>query len=308
MHATAVLPPSRNNHTDIYNDAMLLRSLTILLLLSVISFAVEPISLKVMSFNLRYATAKDGENHWDKRRELLLDTVRREQPDLLGTQETLALQRDYLAEKLDGYEALGVGRDDGTERGEMTAILWKKDRFEKLDAGHFWLSETPDKIGSKSWDTSLPRMATWIKLRDRRQPDARPIFWLNTHFDHVGKIARVESAKLLRKQLLALGKDCALIVTGDFNAAEDSEPYRALFGEAAGQVSPVLDTYRKRHPEHGKAEGTFNGFKHDATTGARIDWIGVSPEFKISSAEINHHHDQGRTPSDHFPITAVVEY
>lgn len=286
---------------------MLLRSLTICLLLAVSSIAAEPTSLKVMSFNLRYATAKDGENHWDKRRELLLDTVRREQPDLLGTQETLALQRDYLAQNLDGYEALGIGRDDGSERGEMTAILWKKDRFEKLAAGHFWLSETPDKIGSKSWDTSLPRMATWIKLRDRRLPDARPLFWINTHFDHMGKTARLESAKLLRKQLITLGKDCTLVVTGDFNAAEDSPPYRALFGEVEGQASPVVDTYRKLHPESGKNEGTFNGFKHDATTGARIDWIGVSPEVKIKSAEINHHHDNGRTPSDHFPVTAVLE-
>jgi endonuclease/exonuclease/phosphatase family metal-dependent hydrolase len=286
---------------------MFLRSLTICLLLAANALAAEPTSLKVMSFNLRYATAKDGDNHWDKRRELLLDTVRREQPDLLGTQETLALQRDYLAENLDGYEALGVGRDDATERGEMTAVLWKKERFEKLDAGHFWLSETPDKIGSKGWDTSLPRMATWLKLRDRRQPDARPIFWLNTHFDHVGKIARVESAKLMRQKLLTLGKDCALVMTGDFNSAEDSAAYRELFGEVAGQASPVIDTYRKVHPERGKNEGTANGFKLDATTGARIDWIGVSPDFKISAAEINHHHDKGRTPSDHFPITAVIE-
>jgi len=286
---------------------MLLRMLMICLLLSVPTLAAEPMSIKVMSFNLRFATAKDGENHWDKRRELLLDTIRRAQPDLLGTQETLALQRDYLAQNLDGYEALGIGRDDGTERGEMTAILWKKERFEKLAAGHFWLSETPDKIGSKSWDSSLPRMATWIKLRDRRQPEARPILWINTHFDHIGKTARLESAKLLRQQLQTLGKDCTLTVTGDFNAAEDSEPYRTLFGEVAGQTSPLVDTYRKLHAERGMHEGTFNGFKHDATTGARIDWIGVSSDVKIKAAEIDHHQLNGRTPSDHFPVTAVLE-
>ena len=135
----------------------------------------------------------------------------------------------------------------------------------------------------------------------------RPIFWLNTHFDHVGKTARLESAKLLRQRLLTLGKDCTLVVTGDFNTAEDSEPYRALFGEVAGQVSPVIDTYRKFHPERGQNEGTFNGFKHDSTTGPRIDWIGVSPDLKITAADINHNHDQGRTPSDHFPVTAVLE-
>ena len=129
---------------------MFTRLLTIWGLLAASAAAAEPAALKVMSFNLRYATAKDGENHWDKRRELLLDTIRRERPDLLGTQETLALQRDYLAKNLDGYEAVGIGRDDGTERGEMTAVLYKKERFEKHSAGHFWLSETPEKIGSKS--------------------------------------------------------------------------------------------------------------------------------------------------------------
>jgi endonuclease/exonuclease/phosphatase family metal-dependent hydrolase len=286
---------------------MLLRAFVIWFILAAVSIAAEPTSVKVMSFNLRYATAKDGDNHWDKRRELLLDTIRRAQPDLLGTQETLALQRDYLAKNLDGYEALGIGREDGSERGEMTAIFWKKDRFEKLSAGHFWLSETPDKVGSRSWDSSLPRMATWIKLRDRRQPDAQPIFWINTHFDHIGKTARLESAKLLREQLLTLGKDCALVVTGDFNATQDSAPYQALFGDQQGQHAPVIDTYRKLYPQQGKNEGTFNGFKHDATTGERIDWIGVSPDFKITAAEINHDHDHGRTPSDHFPVTAVLE-
>jgi endonuclease/exonuclease/phosphatase family metal-dependent hydrolase len=284
-----------------------LRLLASCALLCSLAQGAEPLTIKVMSFNLRYATAPDGENHWDKRRALLLDTIRRAEPDLLGTQETLALQRDYLAEKLDGYEALGIGREDGTERGEMTAILWKKDRFEKLCAGHFWLSETPDKVGSKSWDSSLPRMATWIKLRDRCKPEERPLLWINTHFDHRGKVARIESAKLLRAQLRVLGKDCALVVTGDFNAAEDSEPYRSLFGDEAGQASPLVDTYRQRHPERGRHEGTYNGFKHDATDGARIDWIGVSPDVKIQAADIDHHHDNGHTPSDHFPVTAVLE-
>ncbi len=210
---------------------MLLRMLMICLLLSVPSLAAEPMSIKVMSFNLRFATAKDGENHWDKRRELLLDTIRRAQPDLLGTQEMLALQRDYLAQNLDGYEAFGIGRDDGTERGEMTAILWKKDRFEKMAAGHFWLSETPDqnrqqKLGFESaTDGDLDQIA-------RSPPaEARPILWINTHFDHIGKTARLESAKLLRQQLQTLGKDCTLTVTGDFQCRRRFRTLsRALWG------------------------------------------------------------------------------
>src|SRR5690348_4536765 len=102
--------------------------------------------LRVMSFNIRYGTAKDGENHWDKRHQFLLETIQAFDPDLLGTQETLAFQREYLAEKLKVYDIFGVGRDDGREAGEMAALFYKRDRFEKLDGGNFWLSETPDQV------------------------------------------------------------------------------------------------------------------------------------------------------------------
>src|SRR5688572_30355099 len=125
-------------------------------------------TLRVMSFNIRYGTAKDGPNHWDLRRDLLVDTIRKFDPDLLGTQETLLEQAEYLAEKFPQYDWLGVGRDDAKRKGESVAIFWRKDRFEKLDAGHFWLSETPEVPGSKSWDTALTRMTTWVKLRDKK--------------------------------------------------------------------------------------------------------------------------------------------
>src|SRR5690242_18659922 len=118
--------------------------------------------LRVMSYNIRYGTAPDGENHWDRRKDFLAETIRVFAPDLLGTQETLAAQRDLLAEKLPEYDHLGVGREDGRDQGEMAALFYKRDRFEKLGGGHFWLSETPDKPGSKSWDSALPRMVTWV--------------------------------------------------------------------------------------------------------------------------------------------------
>lgn len=262
--------------------------------------------VRVMSFNIRYGTAKDGENHWDRRKEFLIATIRAFDPDLLGTQETLGFQRDYLAEKLQGYDFLGVGRNDGREDGEMMALYYRKTRFEKLAAGHFWLSETPDKIGSKSWDSSLPRMVTWVKLRDRRRPDSPPLAFFNTHFDHLGVTARLESAKLLRKQLITLGKDCSLVVTGDFNADAASDPYAALFQEASGAASPVVDTYRIAHPQRVPAEGTFSSFKADSITGPRIDWIGASRDWRVVSAAIDRTARDGRTPSDHFPINAVL--
>lgn len=265
-----------------------------------------PGDIRVMSFNIRYGTAKDGENHWDRRKEFLVETIREFDPDLLGTQETLGFQKDYLAEHLPGYEALGVGREDGGQKGEMTALFYRRDRFRALDSGHFWLSETPDVIGSKSWDSSLPRMVTWVKLRDARRPDAPPLLLLNTHFDHIGQQARLESAKLIRSQVgkLAAGSG-SIIVTGDFNAGEGSDPYRALF-ETRPDAPPLIDSYRAAHPERQPNEGTFSGFKATGTAGERIDWIAVSPDWQVLSATINHTARDGRTPSDHFPVAAVL--
>jgi endonuclease/exonuclease/phosphatase family metal-dependent hydrolase len=262
--------------------------------------------VRVMSFNIRYGTARDGENHWDKRKEFLLETIKAFNPDLLGTQETLAFQRDYLAEHLPGYGVLGVGRDDGKEAGEMMALYWRKERFEKTDGGHFWLSETPDTVGSKSWDAALPRMVTWVKLRDRKAPDAKPVLFLNTHFDHRGKQARLESSKLLRQRIDEMGQGCSVIVTGDFNAGEGSEPYQALFGSQDDKESSLVDTFRVAHPERGPEEGTFTGFRATATGGPRIDWIAVSRDWTVGEAAIDRTSRDGRTPSDHFPVTAVL--
>lgn len=266
----------------------------------------EAPELRVMSFNIRYGTAPDGENRWELRKDFLVETIRGFQPDLLGTQETLTFQRDYLAEKLPEYGVLGIGREDGKERGEMTAVFWRRDRFEVLDSGHFWLSATPEVPGSKSWDSALPRIVTWVKLRDRKQPQSPPILWMNTHFDHRGAEARCQSARLLRKKLAELGRGASLIVTGDFNAGEGSEPYKLLFGDAEDGPSPVVDTYRAAHPQKTDQEGTFCGFRPENITGARIDWIACSRDWNVVAAEIDRTARDGKTPSDHFPVLAIV--
>jgi endonuclease/exonuclease/phosphatase family metal-dependent hydrolase len=262
--------------------------------------------VRVMSFNIRYGTANDGENHWDRRQEFVVETIRAFDPDLLGTQETLGFQRDYLAENLSGYGHLGVGRDDGKDEGEMMALFYKLDRFEQLDGGHFWLSETPEVIGSKSWDSSLPRMVTWVKLRDRKNTSAPPVAFFNTHFDHRGQEARLESARLLRRRIAAIGEACSVIVTGDFNTAEGSEPYTALFDPMQDDQSPVVDTYRAVHSARDGHEATFSGFKAGTTSGSRIDWIGASRDWEVVSAAIDRTSRDGRTPSDHYPVTAVL--
>jgi acetyl esterase/lipase len=269
--------------------------------------AAKP-DIRVMSFNIRYGTAQDGANHWDRRKEFLVETIRTFDPDLLGTQETLGFQRDYLAKALPEHDVLGVGRDDGKERGEMTALYYRRDRFEKLDEGHFWLSETPGKPGSKSWDSAITRMVTWVRLRDRRQAGGPPLVFFNTHFDHMGAAARLESAKLLRRQIADVARGQSVIVTGDFNTGEESPPYQALFGAINDEPSPIVDTFRLTNPDRRPDEGTFSSFKGDRVVGARIDWIAASRDWQIRSAAIDRTAREGSTPSDHFPVTAILRW
>lgn len=261
-------------------------------------------ALRVMSFNIRYGTADDGPDAWPQRREFVLDVIREFDPDLLGTQEVLDFQAKYLREQLKDHQFVGVGRDDGKSKGEFSAILFRKDRFKLLDSGHLWLSETPDKPGSKSWDSSLPRMATWVKLADRRDGE-RMLYFYNTHFDHRGEKAREESAVLLRTEVETLGADERVILSGDLNATEVEEPYLIFREGLEAETVPLLDPFRVLHPDPGTDEATFHGFKGEKR-GRRIDFILNSPHFTPRKAEIIRANRDGRYPSDHFPVTAVV--
>jgi endonuclease/exonuclease/phosphatase family metal-dependent hydrolase len=264
-------------------------------------------SVRVMSFNIRYGTANDGPDRWEARRDLLTETIRAFDPDLLGVQEALDFQVGELRDELKGYAVVGVGRDDGKAAGEFTAVYFKSDRFEKVGGGHFWLSPTPDKPGSVGWDAALTRMASWVRLRDKRAGDegVGEFLFVNTHWDHMGRRARAESAGVIRREAQKLragaGDDAPIpvIIAGDFNCTEDDEPYaRLLRPEDAGEPA-LVDSYRQAHPEHLAAEATFHGFR-GGREGSRIDWILHSPEFDAVRAEIDHTQRDGRYPSDHY--------
>jgi endonuclease/exonuclease/phosphatase family metal-dependent hydrolase len=266
------------------------------------ALAADPI--RVMTFNIRYGTASDGENAWPKRQELVLETIQKFNPDLLGTQEVLAFQADYLSEHLKEYGFVGVGRDDGKRAGEMSAIWFRTTRFKPLDSGTFWLSETPETIGSKSWDAALPRVATWAKLRDLQSK--KDVVFLNTHWDHVGKKAREEAGKIIHTWM---GEDAAnlpTIITGDFNVTEDHPGLAALMSSSSDSLK-FYDVYRRLHPEANEYEASFGGFT-GRTKGKRIDFILASPAFSPLEATIDRSHKDGRYPSDHYPVTAVLEY
>lgn len=260
--------------------------------------------LRVMCYNVRYSTAPDGENAWPRRQALFLETIRDFNPDLLGTQEVLADQAAFLRHHLPGYGFHGVGRDDGNTRGEYTAILYRRDRFEKLDAGHVWLSEQPDRPGSVSWDSSMTRMFSWVKLRDLQS--GRTILFANTHWDHRGSEARRQSAILMR-QFVGQYPDATLIVAGDFNTTEDLEPYRIMTRGLEENGRPLIDSYRAVHPQRSEDEATFHAFT-GRTRGSRIDWILHSDELQSNEADIIRTNVDGRYPSDHYPISAVMHW
>ena len=260
-------------------------------------------TVRVMSFNIRYGTAKDGENHWDKRKGMVLDTIRAYDPDLLGMQEVLADQADFLQKELPGYGFVGGGRDDGKRGGEYSPIMFKRDRYEPLASGQYWLSPTPEAVGSKGWDAALPRVMTWAKLKDKST--GVTLMFFNTHWDHVGKVARVESGKLMRRLIEEKRDDLPVIVTGDFNSTEDSPQYQTLTaGDGAGVK--LADAHRVVHPQRQKDEATFNGFK-GIREGSRIDWVLHSPEWVARGAAIDRTQKDGRYPSDHYPVTAELE-
>ena len=262
----------------------------------------EPI--RVMSVNVRYGTAPDGANAWPNRRDLLMRTIRAFDPDLLGAQEALAFQCDELRGELSGHAFIGVGRDDGKLKGEFSPIFYRADRFERIDSGQFWLSETPDVAGSKSWDSAFPRLATWMRLRDRRS-GGRELLYVNTHWDHAGPHARLHAARLIRDRITPLvGPGAAVVITGDLNCTEDDEPYAVLLGRGDDALT-LADAYRAAHPERQTDEATFHGF-HGTVAGCRIDFIFHSPQFRTCEAAIVRLREGEVFPSDHYPVTAVL--
>ncbi|MDA7882056.1 endonuclease/exonuclease/phosphatase family protein [Akkermansiaceae bacterium] len=283
----------------------MLKITPLLFILTAIFAAAETHLLKVMSFNIRYGAANDGSNSWPNRKDLVLETIKASDPDLLGLQEVLGFQADFLKENLPGYAFHGVGREDGKEKGEYVPLMYKTSRFALERSGHFWFSETPDVAGSKSWDSSLPRMLSWVALRDLKNDEV--FIFANAHFDHRGKVARLESAKLMRQRWESIEEDIPLIITGDFNTTEDGAPYAALTKGSTPESAQLIDTYRVIHPDRQPDESSFGGWK-GVRKGTRIDWILHSDNFSTRNSWINYMQDKGRFPSDHYPVGAVLSY
>lgn len=252
--------------------------------------------LKVMSFNIRTAAARDGEQAWCHRRDLVIERIRAAAPDLLGVQECRADgQERFLRRALAEFEFVGVPRQgEGDSALEMAPLLYRRDRFEEGERGHFWLSATPAVPGSRSWGADYPRTATWVRLRPR-QAGELPVTFVNTHFDYAGT-AREEAARCLHRWLAGEAAGGAVVVTGDFNAERDSEAHRIL--TADGRL-------RDAHQAAGVTGGSFHDFGR-LTVPEGLDWILVSGQFEVESAAVDMSRPDRVFPSDHFPVTAQL--
>jgi len=266
-------------------------------------------SMRVMTFNIRLPVESDGINYWNNRRPMVISMIRYHEADIIGVQEAFRRQLDEMVSDMPEYEWFGVCRTDGTVHpnpdSEFSAILYHKDRFERLDGNTFWLSSTPEVAGSKGWDAAYPRIVTWGKFRDKQ---SKKVFFLfNTHFDHVGETARAESAKLILEQIKTIAGDNPAVLTGDFNSKENSAPYRTITHGDQGIV--LKDAYYiSQTPHHGPV-GTFSGsFTMPGVGDNRIDFIFTSSQVSVLGHAILSDSWDGRLPSDHLPVLATIKF
>jgi endonuclease/exonuclease/phosphatase family metal-dependent hydrolase len=256
-------------------------------------------TLRVMSFNVRYPAPGDGPNRWELRRDLLLRTIRLKTPDLIGAQELFHLQGEYIVQNLPEYEWFGDSRR-GSREDEHMGIFYKRAKLRVIESGNFWLSESPETPGSQAWGASLPRMVTWALFEVRA--NGSRFYLYNTHFHHTpdGAVARVNSARLLAERAGKPARDLPVIITGDFNAAAPTaEPYKIL-------TEQFRDAWTSAARTAGP-EGTSSTFA-GRTTGRRIDWILFRGPFQVLEMETVTYQEDGRFPSDHFPVLAVLEW
>lgn len=285
-----------------------------------LSVLVASAQMLVGSYNIRYKNAQDSlrGDLWTKRCQVICDQVNFMSPDIFGAQEVLYPQLQDMLRGLDGYDYIGVGRDDGKQAGEYAAIFYKKNRVRLLSQGNFWLSETPERPGL-GWDAACIRICTWGKFKNLRTK--KKFYYFNLHMDHVGIQARREAAKLVVARIKEIAKGAPVVLTGDFNVDQYDEIYR-IFTDS-GVLKDSYVSARLRFAEN----GTFNSFKSDLFTKSRIDHIFVSPQTRVEAygvltnsywvpdtmtapsqkasdapQEISFQRYQRRLPSDHYPV------
>jgi endonuclease/exonuclease/phosphatase family metal-dependent hydrolase len=247
--------------------------------------------INVITYNIRLNVASDGINAWPNRKDNVKALVKFHDADILCVQEALPEQFDALLEK-SNFDVVGVGREDGKRKGEFSAVYFDKDRFTKKDGGTFWLSQTPD-VPSKGWDAALNRVCSWVKLYDKLNKKEFIVF--NTHYDHIGVQARIESAKLLKQKIQQIAPNLHVVFTGDLNVTPETEAIATIksFLSDAKAVS-VEAPYGP--------EGTFNAFDFNSDLKNRIDYVFVNQKFVVQKFAVLTDSKEKRYFSDHLPV------
>jgi endonuclease/exonuclease/phosphatase family metal-dependent hydrolase len=254
--------------------------------------------LEVMSYNLRFASSAEPHS-WASRRPAMRALLRREQPHVIGTQEGLYGQvRDIAADLGPDHAWTGTGRAGGSH-DEFVAVFYDTRRLAPVEYDHFWLSDTPDVIGSNTWGGDCIRMVTWVRFRDLRH-DGREFYLLNTHLDNGSQYARARAASLIAKRIAGLDRSLPLVVTGDFNSAAHKNPVYDTLLDAG-----LVDTWDAA-ADRTAPYGTFHGYRPLRPYGDRIDWILATPGVRAHWASVNTFAPGGRFPSDHLPVQASL--
>ncbi|WP_303208901.1 endonuclease/exonuclease/phosphatase family protein [Bacteroides oleiciplenus] len=261
----------------------------------------EPIN--VMSFNIRYDNPEDSLDNWKFRKDRAANAIRFYNVDILGTQEVLHNQLEDLKLRLPEYDVIGVGREDGKEKGEYSALWYKKDRFTLIDSGYFWLSETPEVAGSKGWDGACERIASWAKLKDK--VSGKEVFALNTHLDHVGVMARREGISLMLNKVNQLSDGLPVIVTGDFN----SEPESDVIKHVTDPTDPehLTDTRTASPIVYGPSWSYHDFGKIPYEHRPLIDYVFVRNGLKVLRYGVLAETENAAFLSDHAPVLVTVE-
>ncbi len=272
----------------------------VVLLFAIVNLSAQ--DLNVMTFNIRYNTSADSLNAWPYRKDNAASQILFHEAHVIGVQEALHGQMEDLQQRLPRFKYIGVGRDDGKEKGEYSAIFYDTTRLQSLQSKTFWLSQTPETPGSKGWDAQITRIVTWVKFRDRKTK--KIFFAFNTHFDHIGKEARKESAKLLLQKVKEIAGNTPAFVTGDFNAHPDDEPIQVIL-DASNPLHLTDSKEISKTPHYGPI-GTFNGFKDRERDDQPIDYIFVKGKWKVVKHATISQSWKGRFASDHFAVLARI--
>lgn len=275
------------------------KSLLLFMFLGVV-YSAKAQSLSAMTYNIRYATINDGDNQWEKRKDFLTDQISFYSPDIFGIQEGLQHQVDFIEEQLPIYNFIGIGRDDGDKKGEYCAIFYNKEKLDLLGQSTFWLSTSPEKV-SVGWDAAMERICTYGFFMEK---ETGAMFWVfNTHFDHIGVLAREKSSELIVQKIREINKDnLPVILMGDFNLNDQSKAINYLSSSLNDSRNISLNSPFGPY-------GTFTGFKFHEPVKDRIDYIFCSKEnIQVEKYAVLTDSKDSKYPSDHFPVFVEVKF